>query len=255
MAMRLFRVIVFALIALANLSVFVLIGSGFNLFQFILCMLIVIPESAAFKKKKEITYPKPLFLCATLFVALLVVWFSCSRFGYGKMGIYSLKVKYADNSGYTASHFPQTIPEGAKLLDMGLMPTIMQGDGNVHATFSCDAQTLAELEKKVSRDAIMTFTIKQYLEGDISDEYYEMAKKTLNKRYGFEDMEPSIRINASDIIMQQERTFYDQYGKPSENELNDIMIYILDSNFYWNHLRTDSVVVDHTESVIEYVGQ
>ncbi len=252
--MRLFRVIVFGLIALANLSVFLLIGSGFNLFQCIFCMLIVIPELVAIKNKKEIKYPKPLYIFATLFAALIVGWFSCCIFGFGKMGIYSLKVKFADNAGYTANHFPQAIPEGAKLLDMGLLPTIMQGDGNVHATFSCDEDTIAELEKKASDRAIMTFTIKQYLDGDIPDEYYDMAKKILNEKLHFEDMEPDIRINASRIIMDQQNIYYDHYGKQTNKELNDVMIYIIDSNFYWNHLRTDSVVVDRTQNIIEYVG-
>ena len=253
--MRLFRVIVFGILALANLSVFILIGSGFNLFQCLICLLIAIPELIAFKKKKEIKHSKALFIFATLFAALIVGWFSCSIFGFGKMGVYSLKVKFAGHAGYTTSHFPQTVPENAKLIDMGLMPTIMQGDGNVHATFNCDDQTLSLLEKKASDKAMMTFTISQYLNGDISDEYYEMAKKILNEKFDFKDMEPSITINASDIIMAQHKKFNDQNGKPSDSELDDVMIYIIDSNFYWNHLRTDSVVVDRTNNRIEYIGQ
>lgn len=253
--MRLFRVIVFGILALANFSVFILIGSKFNMFQCLVCLLIVIPELIAFKKKKEIKYKKSLFVFATLFAALIIGWFSSSVFGYGKMGVYSLKVKFADNAGYSTYHFPQKIPENAKLIDMGLMPTIMQGDGNVHATFSCDEKTLKELEKKAGDKAMMTFTIKQYLEGDISDEYRQTAKKILNEKYDFKDMEPEISINASGIIMDQHEKFYDQYGKQTDSELDDVMIYILDSNFYWNHLRTDSVVVDHTNNVIEYVGQ
>ncbi|MCR4748297.1 MAG: hypothetical protein K5877_00630 [Lachnospiraceae bacterium] len=244
--MRLFRVVIFALLSILNLEVFLLIGSGFNLFQCLFCMLIVIPELIAYKKRKEIKSSKVSFVFMTIFVAVMVGWFSCFVFGFGKMGIYELKIKYADMAGYTTKHFPQNIPEGAVLTDMGLLPTIMQGDGNIHATFIAAAPVLNALEKKASAEAVMSFSAEQYLKGDIPEEYQKKAQEIFEEKYDFKDTQAQITVTASKIIYGQQK---------NENEPDDIMIYIIDSNFYWNHIRTDSVIVDHASGLIEYIGQ
>jgi len=253
--MRLFRIVIVALLALANLTVFLLLGCGFNLFQSMLCILIVIPEICAFKKKKEIKYSKAVYILLTLFVALIIGWFSCFVFGFGKMGVYKLKIKYADHVGYNTEHFPQSIPEGARLKDMGLIPTIMQGSGNVHVTFSANEQTIKALERKAADAAIMSFTVEQYLENDIPKEYHDKAQKIFDDIYGFENTDAVIRVDYSEIIKEQTNMNYDLQDDKDQNKFDDVIIYIIDSNFFWNHIRTNSVVVNHTSGNIEYIGQ
>ena len=115
--MRIFRIILFSLIMLANLSMWLLLGTGWNLFQFVFCLIIVIVEIGLYKKKKTIKTPL-ISIVLTLVSALIVVWASLLVFGFGKMGIYDLKIKYADKVGYTTNHFPMSVPEGARLEDI-----------------------------------------------------------------------------------------------------------------------------------------
>ena len=252
--MRLLSVILFSILAIANLLIFLLIGAGFNLFQFIICLIIVIVELVKHASKKEIKYPKVIFVFLTLIAALLVLWVSSFGFGFGKMGIYGLKLKYADFYGYTTDHFPNSVPQGAKLKDMGMLPTIMQGAGNVHATFGSDGQTIRTLEQKASDNSIMSFTLKQYLNDEIPKEYVDKAQKIFDTKYSsLKGTDAVIKVDYSKIINDYKNR-YDQGGTTSQNDLNNVIIYIIDSNFYWNHLRTNSVVVDHNEGLIEYTG-
>jgi len=221
-----------------------LLGTGWNLFQFLFCLVIVIFETVNCKKKKRIKRPG-IFIVSTLAAALIVVYVSAWVFGFGKMGIYDLKIKYADKVGYTTSHFPMSVPEGAKLEDMGMIPTIMQGEGYVHATFSADEQTIRLLESKAADSAIMSFTAHQYLNNNIPAEYQDKAQKIFESTYQFKDVDAVIGVGRSTLVNEQEE----------QNNKNDIDIYIIDSNFYWNHLRTNSVIVDKTSGYIEYIGQ
>ena len=92
----------------------------------------------------------------------------------------------------------------------------------------------------------MSFSAEQYLKGDIPEEYQKKAQEIIEEKYDFKDMQAQITVTASKIIYGQQKR---------EDELDDIMIYIMDSNFYWNHIRTDSVIVDHVSGQIEYIGQ
>jgi len=135
--MRVFRIILFLLIAVADLAKWILIGTGFNLFPFVISMAIVILEIVNLKKKKPVKNPA-LFMIGTVFSALIVVWISGAFFGYGKMGVYELKLKYARKAGYSTEHFPAVVPDGAVLEDMRMIPTIMQGSGYVDVLLSAD---------------------------------------------------------------------------------------------------------------------
>lgn len=241
--MRLFRIILFEILFILNISKFFLIGATYNLGVAVFCVIICIPEIVAYRKKKEIKTSKKVYIGISIFAALIMFYISCFEFGFGRLGMYSLKVRYADHCHYTATHFPQEIPDGAVLTDIGLLPTIMQGDGNMHATFIANRQTLDELEKKAASEAIMSFDAKQYMNGELPKQYYDMAGKIYEQHYGRKS--DNIHISVCDVT----GLIRDNYPE------HDIMIYIIDSNFNWNHIRTDSVVVDHTDGVIQYVGQ
>ncbi len=252
--MRLFRIILFSLIMLGNLSMWLLIGTGWNVFQFVVCLIIIIVEIVNDKKKRPINNPSR-FIVFTLGSALIVVYFSMLVLGFGKMGIYDLKIKYADQAGYTTGHFPMSVPEGAKLEDIGMMPTIMQGDGYVHALFSADEQTVKLLESKAADSAIMSFSLDQYLNNTIPIEHQNKAQKIFDNNYHFENTAAVIRVEYSALIHEQEKRFNPSNGDTSRIKADDIAIYIIDSNFYWNHLRTNAVIVDKTSGHIEYIGQ
>ncbi len=251
--MRLFRIIFFALIAALNLAMFLLIGTGFNLIPFVICLIIVIMECVCLKKNKKIERPSSYFV-STLLVGVVLVWVSCFKFGFGKLGIYELKIRYADKAGYSTNHFPQSIPEEANLEDMGMLPSIMQGSGNVHATFSVDEHSIDALEKKAADAAILSFTVEQYLYGEIPKECLDKAQKIFEDKYDFEGVDATISVDGSKILKEQDELYDDSNGN-DKSKLNDVVIYIIDSNFYFNHIRTDAVVVDHTGGRIEYVGQ
>ena len=243
MKIRLFRIILFGLIALANLTKFILLGTRGSVLQFIICLIIVIVEVMAYKDKKEIKGKKIIYVLCSVIAALVVIYVSSWRYGFGKMaGVYSLKLNYANSGNYTTTFFPQKVPEGAVLKDMGHMPTIMQGDGFVYAVFDTEYESLLNrLENEASKKAIMSFSAKNWSQGEYSKEQLDLAEKIFRERTGFENIDPTIG-------------FTDPARISNNHEDHDITIYIIDSNFYFNHLRTDAVLVDHTDGVIEYVG-
>ena len=243
MKIRLFRIILFGLIALANLTKFTLLGTRGNSVQFIICLIIVIFEVKAYKDKKEIKGSKTAYVICGIFAALIVIYFSLWRYGFGKLfGVYSLKLSYAASGGYTTTFFPEKVPEGAKLKDFGHLPTIMQGDGYVYAVFDTeDATLLSKLENEAAAKAIMSFDITELGTGEMLKENLDLAEKIFREKTGFKDIDPTIDFTDPARI---------RYDHPD----HDITIYIIDSNFYFNHLRTDAVLVDHTDGVIEYVG-
>lgn len=244
MKIRFFRIILFGLIALGNLIRFILIGTRGSAFQFIICLIIVLTEIAAYKDKKEIKGGKISYILCGIVAALIVLYISMFRYGFGRyVGIYSLKLKYADAGHYTTAHFPQRIPDGAKLTDMGHIPTIMQGSGYVYAVFEVDDPALLrQLEDQAASRCIMCFSGADYINREFSEDDLKTAEEIFRERTGFKDMDPSISV-----------------GDPGRLLVNatdhDIMIYILDSNFYWNHLRTDAVIVDRSASFIQYIGE
>lgn len=243
MKIRFFRIILFGLIALANLTKFILLGTRGNLFQVIICLIIIIYEAKEYKDKKEIKGSKAGYVLCGIIASLVVIYFSLWRFGFGRLfGIYSLKLSYANAGGYTTTFFPEKVPKGTKLKDLGHLPSVMQGDGYVYAVFDVDdPNLLSELENKAASKALMSFDVKEYALGEIPKEYQDLANKIFREKTGFKDIDATIGITDPAHIT------YDY-------EDHDITIYIIDSNFYFNHLRTDSVLVDHTDGVIEYVG-
>ena len=231
------------MIASANLTKYILLGTRGNIVQFIICLIIVLAEVKAFRDKKEMKGGKIAYILCGVFAALIVIYVSLWRYGFGKVGgIYSLKLKYANSGNYTTTFFPNKVPEGAVLKDMGHLPSMMQGDGYVYTVFEIeDAALLDKLEKEASLKAIMSFSAKDWAKGEFSKEQLDIAEKIFRERTGFKDIDPTISITDPARITKN-------------HEEHDITIYIIDSNFHFNHLRTDAVLVDHTDGVIEYVG-
>ena len=244
MKIRFFRIILFGLIALYNITRFILIGTRGSLFQFIVCLIIVLTEIAAYRDKKEIKGGKVSYILCGIVAALIVLYISMFRYGFGRyVGIYGLKLKYAEAGHYTTSHFPQRIPDGTKLTNMGHIPTIMQGSGFVYAVFEVDdTALLSQLEDRAASSCIMSFSGDDYMNGEFSEDDLKTAEEIFRERTGFKDMDPKIYVEDPGRILVNA-------------DGHDIMIYILDSNFYWNHLRTDAVIVDRSASFIQYIGE
>ncbi|MCR5283108.1 MAG: hypothetical protein K6E18_07025 [Lachnospiraceae bacterium] len=240
--MRLIRVIIFGLIAACNFAKFILIGSYFNMGVGMFCIAVAVVEVIIGKWKKEIKH-KVLYFLGTVFAALIMVWISTWEFGFANFGVYALKIRYADRIGYTTSHFPQEVPENARLLNCTMMPTIMQGSGNVQATFGAEGEVLEALEQQAKEACIMSFSAADYVNGNLPEEDQKLAQKIFEEKTDFENTEARIQVcDPTGMIRECAST-------------HDMTIYILDSNFYWNHIHTDSVLVDHTGHEIQYVGE
>ena len=242
--MRFFGVIVFGLLTMTYGFLFLTLGTWFSLFWAVVCLVAAVASVILTSVKKEITEKKTPYLAGIMGVALVVVlgslFFRVSPFG--TVGIYERKLQYADRHGYDTGHFPQSIPGDAKLTDMKMIPSVMQGDGFIHAYFQFDSkEALMELAEEAEQNAELGFTAKDYMYGNLSDEDKAYAKSRVRQISGWKDAEPCIEIEHSPSVSE----YYDTHF---------VMIYIIDSNYYPNHVRTNSVVVDYTDGVIEYVG-
>lgn len=228
--------ILFIMAGVANVVKFLLLGTYINILLAAACIafgaLDIIRRGA----------PSHKGLIASRTIALLV----CAYIGigmsspYGRIGLYGSKLRYAEASGYSVGHFPD-LKEGLRLTDMQYMPSVMQGSGWVYAGIECSAERLAHLEKDAAERAQVCFTLDGYLTGTIPEDRMPWANDTADDERSWDRWyDKHIYVHLSERMM-------DASG-------HDTAVYIIYSNYYSDHIRTDAVIVDRTDGYIEYVG-
>ncbi|MBR1568655.1 MAG: hypothetical protein IJ648_06785 [Lachnospiraceae bacterium] len=233
--------IINAILTLGCALLYVLFGTWIHLFLAVVCLTLEILEIILMVRKVRVKL-KAGYILRLIGAVLFVLFVGSFASPYHKVGIYEYKLQYVDRHGYDIDHFPASVPAGAELIDMEYIPSIMQGDGCVRAYFQLHKkEQLDDLEEAAARRAEIVIPADKYVNGEFSEGQYALAKKKLEQGTGFSDMDPEIWIWKSDRVM-------DHYAD------HDITIYIVESNYYFHRLHTDSVVVDHTDGVIEYVG-
>lgn len=228
----------YGIYAVGCLVAFLLFGTGLHLLLCIAGVVLALWLGRHGKRREKL----PARIASVLVPMLLMIWISSFSCGYGTIGAYGCKVWYAGSFGMHVDHFPDTVPQGFELKEMGFLPSILQGDGHVYALFQTDdPETLAEWEKQASGKAILSFSGTDYAEENFSAEDVAHASAVLKERFGFQDMDPSF-------------WYWDREGTRQHYRDHDITIYFMESNFYWNHIRTSAIVIDRTDRVIEFIG-
>ncbi len=161
-----------------------------------------------------------------LLVALTVV-FPFVRSAEIKL-LYPLQLKYY-KSTYSQSDaldfFPDKIPENVGDYKLEHVPTVMQGAGHTSLMFTSDSETIQECIREAKQDAILIFTLSE------QDQYEDKFKKSSGSEYAF-------LYFYTDEAMKQN----------SEN----VTVYLLYSNFDFNHPHTSAVLVDEENCTVQF---
>ena len=217
--------IIFGVLAVFNAVLFILFGTYFHAVLCVFMVIFTVLHLVVYEKKPPVSQSIPVRVVAVLAGVFVMTFVS----PFGKLGMYDLKLRYADSHGYETGHFPKSTQE--------LFPSIGQGDGFVRCTF-CDisGDTLALMESAAREKAVISFTGKDYINGTIP----EQTRKTAESM-------------AKD---SKNADIYVHMSPEMKEKLNshDVMIYITDSNFFIHHIRTDSVIIDRTDGSAEYTG-
>lgn len=127
---------------------------------------------------------------------------------------YPMALKYA--YGFTAADFlPEELPSSAKDIRYDFFPSILQGDGHVCVEFTANEDYVKELSNRLETEAM--YVIK----------YRELD--SLNATLNTEESDYK-------IITLREGSF----GK----EHPDATVYIINTNYDWNHPRIKAVFID-----------
>lgn len=240
--MRKMTIIFFGILTILELLGFFLLGSISQLILFFICLGITLLEFCLYRKDKPVQKKKT-WLAGRILLFLILLYISCFASILCPLGIYELKLSYAAAFGSTTEHFPKRV-SGMELMEMGFLPSIMQGNGHVYARFEVeDDALLRQLEAQAEGSCEIQFTAADYTTGQIEKDVLEKARRILQDHWSSSSPAP-----APDIwIWNSERV-------NNHSQDHDIRIYIISSNYYTNHIRTSSVVVDWTDHVIEYEG-
>lgn len=224
--------IIFGVLAVFNAVLFILFGTYIHAVLCVFMVIFTVLHLAVYEKKPAVSQSILVRVVAVLAGVFVMTFVS----PFGRLGIYDLKLRYADSHGYETGHFPKST-QGMTIQDMELLPSIGQGDGYVRCTF-CDisGDTLASMESAAGEKAVISFTGRDYINGTIP----EQTRKTAESM-------------AKD---SKNADIYVHMSPEMKEKLNshDVMIYITDSNFFIHHIRTDSVIIDRTDGSAEYTG-
>lgn len=142
--------------------------------------------------------------------------------------LYPLQLKYY-KSTYSQSDaldfFPDKIPENVGDYKLEHVPTVMQGAGHTSLIFTSDSETIKECIRAAEQDAILIFTLSE------QDQYKDEFKKLSGNEY-------ALLYIYTDEAMKQN----------SEN----VTVYLLYSNFDFNHPHTSAVLVDEENFTVQF---
>ena len=218
---------IFIIAGIAALTGYIILGTYTHLIASVICL--------AFGAAEIIRRKAPLRKGAAAPRVILLLFCAVLSFGvysaYGKTGIYDLKLRYAGGSGYTVSHFPD-LTDDLTLTDMGYTPSVGQGSGWVYAGIECGGSRLDALESAAAEKAVMRFTLGEYQTGTVPADAFPAAKQASGEG--------------------QELWLPLSHRMESAGE--DVLVYLIYSNFNPNHIRTDAVLIDRAGGYAEYVG-
>lgn len=221
------------------------------------------------------------FLICVLVIALFIVakiLFISSRFGYERK-VNKLKNRNAEYYEF----LPDTLPFECTNWRLSHMPTIMQGDGWDYFIMNVDESYVNQVVNKYEGKTLRAFTgytnindsQKQAMivtdagkmykkEGkyeSVGETYtytnyeYDMRSDDISEIHFYtSDDELSYKNGCIDKELYDVRTYDVDFMLKTSNidPNNDVIIYILYDNDYWNHWRRHVIIIDKDENIVAY---
>ncbi|MBO7451598.1 MAG: hypothetical protein J6U54_14625 [Clostridiales bacterium] len=170
-------------------------------------------------KKKKI----PLFVCSIIFTTLFV--FNVLFWGLFHMPVstnrkwqYPFAMKYTYDSDKAPEFIPAKLPDSADDFHFEFLPTILQGTGHVGVSFTADESYINELKAKLEGEAMYVV------------DYDKLG-----------DLNASLDSDESDYGGYKYIALW-EYNVPDEHP--NATVYILDTNYNWNHPHSKAVFID-----------
>ena len=128
---------------------------------------------------------------------------------------YPMAMKYAYGFQTASTFLPEELPSSARDVRYDFFPTILQGDGHVCVEFTADEVYVTELSNRLETEAMYVIN------------YGELD--SLNAA-----------LNTEDSDYKKITLWEGSFGE----EHPDSTVYIIDTNYYWNHPRYKAVFID-----------
>lgn len=200
----------------------------------ILCIIEVVGN-----RKKE---PKKGSVVSAILVILLVMAFQFSMpplmissnmvwqypFQTAFVGIYQ-NIKEPD-------WFPDFTKEVEDEYQFDYVPSVMQGTGYYSVRFVTDSQCAKAYATQYEEQAIYKIPLREYSDG------YRIENESLSEQ---DD------TDGSTFMVSMDEEFWAGYW----NSESTAMIYVLESNFDWNHPRSSVVIIDTANGKIQFIQE
>ena len=219
------KVISFLFMALAiiNLAIFITTSAVLPVILMVIC---VICFTVSLKRKQYDAKVIAAELVAVLVLAYFM--FSTSLFSGSFIWQYPFQRWYIEfmANDDTDGFFPDQLPADAKNFCTEYCPPLMQGNGYYYICFNTDN---IDQFKSYTKEAILSFTMEEYANG-LSEKHAARFNEFAEDGYGLE--------------------FYVDIPDCIDEENYNTEIYIINSNFYWNHPHTDIIFINYDEKLV-----
>ena len=213
----------FLAVALINLAVVVMTSAFMPIVMMVICTVCFI---VAFRRKQYDAKSIAVELFAVLVSAYFL--FLASSFSGSMNWQYPLQRWYIEfmANDDTDGFFPDKLPADAENFRTEYCPPLMQGSGYYYICFNTE---YIEQYNAFTGNAVLSFTMEEYNNG-LSEESYEKFNKLAEDGYGLD-----FYVDIPDCIDESD---------------SNTKIYIINSNFYWNHPHTDIIFINNDEKLV-----
>jgi energy-coupling factor transporter transmembrane protein EcfT len=128
---------------------------------------------------------------------------------------YPMALKYAYGFHAVSTFFPEELPTSAKDVRYDFFPSILQADGHVCVEFTADEDYVKELSNRLEKEAMYVINYREL--------------DSLNAT-----------INTEESDYKRITLWEGSFGK----EHPDAIVYIIYTNYDWNHARFKAVFID-----------
>lgn len=215
--------LLFLAIAVVYLLIIVLTSAIMPIVMMIIC---IVCFWVTFKKRQHTAKAIALELFAAIILTFFIFFTSIilggMKWQYPFQRWYIEFMANDDTDGF----FPDKLPADAENFRTEYVPPLMQASGYYYICFSTDN---VEQYRSYTENAVLSFTMEEYNNG-LSEKNTAIFNELAEEGYGLE-----FYADIPDCI--------------NESDANT-EIYIINSNFYWNHPHTDIIFINYDEKLI-----
>lgn len=146
---------------------------------------------------------------------------------------YGIDIKYINSAYHTNYDFlPEKLPSDAHNLSFILMPTLLQGGGHTNVFFKTSDENIEQYIAYYQEQAILPpFTVSELYDQDNSPVLSHLGD------YVEDVSEPKLHISIPEYVRKN---------------YPDAEVYVIYSNFNWNHMYSNSFILDKEAGIVGF---